>query len=183
MRKGLVTKAVEVVGVLFAAFGGFLGGIAPPQDADAKYAVGISSFLALIILLWIAAVSKTSLSRWWTTLALVLLVIAAIAAYGYKRDYDALAFEYPPGKRTVEHIAGMDLTPRAAEKMREDPTLSNSQLLTKFGGLPSVGKVWTENSIERARMRLTVGYVVLVLSLAGAVFSLTEGASREWEGS
>jgi hypothetical protein len=50
--------------VLFVAFGGFLTGVVPPKDADAKFAVGVSSFVALIVLFLCSALSnKRSAAR------------------------------------------------------------------------------------------------------------------------
>ena len=176
MDRRILSKGIEVVGVLFAAFGGFLAGIAPPQSADARFAVGISSFLALIILFTIAALSNKKYRTRWIISAVCLFVVAAGAAYYYKGIYDALTFEYPPGNRKAEHIAGTELTPIASNYKQQHPDLSNSQLLAKFGGLQYKGKVWTEESVNSARRKLITSYVVLVLAIAAAIFALTEGA-------
>ena len=176
MNQNILTKGIELVAVLFVAFGGFLAGIAPPQAADAKFAVGISSFLALIILFIVAALSKKKYRRVWIVAATCLFVISLVAAYYYKETYDALTFEYPPGSTKVEHIAGTELTPSAKEYKQQHEGISNAQLLAKFGGLQNKGKVWSEASGNSARRELIGGYVTLVLAIAAAIFALTEGA-------
>jgi uncharacterized membrane protein len=182
MKKNILVKSLEIVGVLFAAFGGFFVGIAPPQATDSKFAVGLSSFLALIILLAVAAATKRKYRARWILTSFILFVTSIAAALYYKVNYDALTFEYPPENTEVEHIAGTQLTPAAADYVRDHPGISNSQLLAKFGGLENKGKVWSIESINRARTKLTVSYVSLVLSISGAVFALTEGALAQVTG-
>jgi hypothetical protein len=174
MNRDVLIKGIEIVGVLFAAFGGFLAGIAPPEEADARFAVGISSFLALIILFIVAALSKKKYRGAWILTAACLFVIAVGAAYYYKTTYDDLTFEYPPGS----HVAGTELTPEAREYKQRHEGLSNAQLLARFGGLPNKGKVWPEASVNSVRAKLIISYVVLVLAIASAVFALTEGVLR-----
>jgi TRAP-type uncharacterized transport system fused permease subunit len=176
MGSNTLAKGIEIIGILFAAFGGFLAGIAPPQAADAKFAVGISSFLALIILFTIAALSRKRHQKSWVVTAFVLFIIAVGSAYYYKTLYNHLVFSYPPGNTQVEHIAGTELMPLAREYKKQHQSLSNSQLLAKFGGLQNKGSVWTETSVERARTKLIGSYMILVLSIASAIFALTEGA-------
>jgi NADH:ubiquinone oxidoreductase subunit 3 (subunit A) len=176
MNRNILIRGIEVIGILFAAFGGFLAGIAPPQAADAKYAVGISSFLALIILLTAATLSKKKYQKAWIIAAIALFIAAIGAAYYYKITYDALTFEYPPGSTQVEHITGTELTPRAKDYKQKNNGISNAQLLARFGGLENKGKVWTEESVNSARTKLIASYVVLVLAIAAAIFALTEGA-------
>ena len=175
MNNSLLVKGIEIVGVLFAAFGGFFVGIAPPQAADAKFAVGLSSFLALIILFIISALSKQKYRRVWLVTAGVLTLAILFAGYYYKTNYDTLTFEYPPGSTQVEHIAGTELTQDAREYKQAHPGISNAQLLAKFGGLENKGEVWSEESISKARTKLIGSYVFLVLAIASAIFALTEG--------
>jgi nicotinamide riboside transporter PnuC len=175
MNNSLLVKGIEIVGVLFAAFGGFLVGMAPPQAADAKFAVGLSSFLALIILFIISALAKRKYRRAWLIIAGVLAFVILFAGYYYKTNYDALTFEYPPGSTQVEHIAGTELTQEAREYKESHPGISNAQLLAKFGGLENKGEVWMEESVSKGRTKLIGIYVFLVLAIASAIFALTEG--------
>lgn len=176
MNRDLLVKGIEIIGVLFAAFGGFLVGIAPPQAPDAKYAVGISSLLALIVLFAIVALAKKKHRKRWIITGLVLFVVTMGAAYYYKALYDELTFAYPPGYSKVEHIAGTEKTAEAEKYLKEHQGLSNAQLLAKFGGLENKGKVWPETSINSARRKLITSYVILVLAIAGSIFAFIEGA-------
>jgi hypothetical protein len=172
VNRSILIKGIEIIGVLFAAFGGFLVGIAPPQEADARFAVGISSFLALIILFIVTALSKKKYPKVWIIIGACLFVIAIGAAYYYKTSYDALTFNYPPGT----HVAGTELTPKAKEYKEKNAGISNEQLLGAFGGLQNKSKVWPEASVNGARTKLITSYVVLVLALATAIFALVEGS-------
>ncbi|HXI26578.1 MAG TPA: hypothetical protein VNG71_22190, partial [Pyrinomonadaceae bacterium] len=101
----MLIKGIEVVGVLFSAFGGFLVGVAPPLAADARYAVGISSFFALIVLLLISSLAKKKHRNAWIISAICSFVIAVVSSYYYKDLYNELAFESPPGNPKVEYVA------------------------------------------------------------------------------
>lgn len=178
MDRSILTKGIEIVGVLFAAFGGFLAGIAPPQEADARFAIGISSFLALIILFMIAGFTGKRYRRVWIITAASLFIVAAGTAYYYKTNYDVLTFAYPPGSTHIEHIAGSELTEAAKKYKQQHEGISNAQLLAQFGGLENRGKVWPDASVNSARTKLIISYVILVLAIAGAIFALTEGVLR-----
>lgn len=171
----MLVRAIEVVGVLFAAFGGFLVGIAPPPEADARFAVGISSFFALVILLLVASLSNRKYRKIWIIVAFCSLVLAAVTAYYYKSSYNELTFEYPPGNPKVEYVAGTELTPAAQKVKRDNEGISNAKLVAGFGGLPYRGKVWPDASVNAARRKLIFSYVILVTALALSIFALTEG--------
>jgi TRAP-type uncharacterized transport system fused permease subunit len=176
MNRNTLARGVQVVGILFAAFGGFFAGIAPPRTADAKFAVGISSFLVLILLFLVVALSKKKHRKAWIIIASCLFIIAIGAALYYKTTYDALTFEYPPGSANVEYVGGTELTPAANDYKQQHQGISNAQLIAKFGGLQNMGRVWTEVSVNNARRKLIGSYMIVVLAIAGAIFALTEGA-------
>src|SRR5258706_6402784 len=171
MRQSVLIRALEVVGVLFAAFGGFLVGIAPPQAADARFAVGLSSFFALIILLLISSLANKKYRRAWRVGAVVFLLVAVAGAYYYRSTYYALTFEYPPGDSKVLLIAGTEFTPEAHKQRRDNPTISNAELVAGLGP----DRVWPEAAVNAARKKLIFSYVFLVMALASSIFSLTEG--------
>lgn len=173
MKQNILIRSIEVVGVLFAAFGGFLVGIAPPVAADARFAVGISSFFALIILLLVSSLAKEKYERAWIIAAICALLVAGVSAYYYRSIYYELTFEYPPGNTEVLLVAGTELTLEAQNLKRDDPTLSNAELLAGLGG--ELNRVWPEASLNAARKKLIFTYVILVIALASAIFSLTEG--------
>src|SRR5438552_8624437 len=98
VRNTLAT-AIEVVVFLFAAFGGFLRGVAPPEEADSKFAVGIASLLCLCLLLGISALLRLSpLAKYYSIVIAVtgvLFVVALVAAFVYKYNLGRLLFAWP----------------------------------------------------------------------------------------
>jgi hypothetical protein len=173
MRNGILVRAIEVVGILFAAFGGFLVGIAPPQDADARFAVGISSFFALIVLLFVSSLSAKKYRKVWLTVAMVSFALTVAAAYYYKSNYNSLTFSFP--QTEGRHVAGTYLTPEAQKERDKNPSISNMDLVAGFGGLPYATSVWPEAAINAAKNKLVFSYVFLVTALALSIFALTEG--------
>ncbi len=176
MNKDVLVKGIEIIGVLFAAFGGFLTGIAPPQASDARFAVGLSSFLSLILLFAIAALAKSKHRKAWIVASGLLFATAVAGGFLYWSNSVAYTFEYPPGNKRLDHIAGVDLTPEAKEYKQHHESISNAQLLAKFGGLENISRVWSAESIRQARTKLITSYLILVLAIASSIFALTEGA-------
>jgi heme/copper-type cytochrome/quinol oxidase subunit 3 len=180
MSQTWLASGIEIVVILFAAFSGFLVGIAPPGDADARFAVGIGSFVSLIALLLTKALARERpakrYKRVWIISAIILFAGVIASAFIYKQKYDALTFEYPPGSTKAEHVAGTELTQEAQLYQQEHPGISNAQLLAKYGGLEYKSRVWPEWSLRKARIWLVTSYLTLVLTLSGSIFALTEGA-------
>src|SRR5437870_1178861 len=104
----IVTKAIELIGFLFAAFGGFLTDIAPPEGDDARYSVGITSFLALIVLLFASAIAKNLPVRKFKRICLIAAAIffcsAVVSTFWYKHNLDRLTFAYPPEAIRAQYI-------------------------------------------------------------------------------
>src|SRR6266851_1024902 len=115
MKKRLATF-IQVVVFLFAAFGGFLKNIAPPAQTNPKFAVGLSSFLVLILLLIVSAVAAGSpekkARKTWITVGGVLFLVAITAGILYPWTLDKLTYAYPPPPDAPEawHVNGWELT-------------------------------------------------------------------------
>jgi hypothetical protein len=176
--KAILVKAVEVVVFIFAVFGGFLSGIAPPEEANAKFSVGVSSFFALVILLLIAAISSNTpvrkYKKWWLTAASAAFLFALAAAFSYKSNLERFTFPYPPESLKAEYIAGTEMTAEAKD-YQEKSGRTTSGVVAAFGGLSNREKVWSSSSIQKAQRILIVNYVALVLSFSISIFCLTEG--------
>lgn len=175
--KNLLASFIEVVVFLFASFGGFLRNIAPPDETNPSYHVGIVSFLVLIILLIVSAVSRRAPGprhRWaWMSAGIVCFVLAVPSAFLYPRMLHKYTYAYPLEKPTEVRVNGSEsgLTEVAKEWVRENPRESSPAVLArKF----PPGQVWTQESIERAKTILLFTYSSLVLSLATAIFCLVE---------
>ena len=168
-------RAVGAVGFLLAAFSGFLKRIAPPEES--AYSVGIASFLALCIVLLLSTRAKTgskpARAKLWIGLSAMLSVIAAATAIVYWQYREKLTFQYPPESPEAEYVAGTQYTPRA-QAWAQSTGHNASQIVAEFGGLAQRNRVWSDDSVRRAKLILITTYVCCVLSLAGAVFSLVE---------
>jgi hypothetical protein len=178
--RSLLTKGIEIVGGLFAASGGFLIGIAPPEESDAKFAVGVGSFLALIIWLLIKSLAQglptKKYKKRWMIASIALSIAFVLSAFIYKQKYDSLVFWYPPERPERQVVAGVALTPRALEYQRNSPETANNNALLLFGfGPENKNAVWPEESVRRAKAWLVGSYLVTVLTLIGSIFTLTEG--------
>jgi hypothetical protein len=175
-QRQVLAKAVQAITFLFAAFGGFLKSIEPPEGGSTSFARGLASFLALIAFLFISGVSRHKAPRIhrliWLRAALGLALVCVFSGLAYKYELDRLTFPYPPDNAETTLIGGNVPMPKA--KPYFDDGLSASQVLAKFGGPENKQLVWTEQSIRQASMLLTILYLTLIVSLAGAVFSLAE---------
>lgn len=175
--KKLLTTFVQIVVFLFAAFGGFLENIAPPSQTNPKFAVGLSSFLALIILLIVSALAKHSPAaksrKKWVWAGVILFVTAGFAGLLYPWTLGKLTYVYPPApdQPVAWRVSGLGYTQTARDFMRNNPgnwTPGKLELQLPYED------IWTDASVEKAKMLLLVNYVSLVLSIAAAIFCLLE---------
>lgn len=175
--KKLLTTFIQIVVFLFAAFGGFLGSVAPPAQTNPKFAVGLSSFLALIILLIVSALAKESPAaknrKKWIWAGIILFVAAGVAGLLYPWTLSRLTYIYPPppDEPVAWRVNGLEYTQTARDFMRDNPgnwTPGKLELQLPYED------IWTDASVEKAKMLLLVNYVSLVLSIAAAIFCLLE---------
>ena len=181
MKRHVVTL-VQFIGFLFAAFGGFLTDVAPPAQTNPKFAVGLSSFLALMALLIVSAIAKTApagkFRKRWITAGLICMLIALISGLIYPWTLTELTYSYPPPPDApeVQRVRGWVLTPTAKEFISRHPeTNSPGQLELK---LP-YEEIWTADSVAKAKILLLFSYIVLVLSIASGLFCLLEADLKE----
>ena len=177
--KNIIAKGIQVVTFLFAGFGDFLFKVAPPGEADSSFAVGISSLLTLFVLLFISAVTKNYnqkvLKNIWLSSTLLFFITTMASAAIYKEKLTAWTFSYPPETPQAQYISGTVLTSMAEEYKFKNPQKTVAEIVAAFGGLASLERVWTRDSIGYAKEILTVTYVLMVLSVSFMLFSLTEG--------
>lgn len=173
--KKLLASFIEVITFLLAAFGGFLKKIAPPDQVGAAYAVGMMSFLMLIVLLTISAIARQASAklalRRWVGAGVLLFVVALPACFLY--PYMLSHYTYPQRTElSKRRISAPDeyLTADARRYRSAQPNATSDDL---DRNLPD-GDVWTQTGVERTASRLLAAYAWLVLSLSGAVFCLLE---------
>lgn len=181
--KELLTRAVELITFLFACFSGFLTSVAPPEDAEAKFAVGLSSFLALIVLLFISVLAKHLMQnkrrKIWLIATVFLFLLAAFSAFYYKAKLDQLTFPFPPeAAAQTGYVGGTEFTTVALQYKQTHPGKTVAEIVADFGGLSNRTLVWPVEAINQAKLLLLVSYTLLVVSLAGALFGLAEMAGQ-----
>src|SRR5437667_4364336 len=100
MRKKIAT-AVGIVAALFASFGGFLTNVSPPEvpglGVDPRFAVGLASMAALIVLLIVQAVAakfapKGNVAIVWLLLGAFSGLSFVIVALNYNQQLEIRSF-------------------------------------------------------------------------------------------
>lgn len=179
--KDIIGKAVEVVAFALGAFSGYLTKIAPPDETGAAFAVGLVSFAALIIYLFILTLARGMLvpkhRKYWFAAAALCAISFISFAFVYRGARERLTFPWPPDEsEQVRYVSGGDqYTPSAQRWREENPGAASTELVADFGGINKRTAVWPAEAISRAGQTLTIEYIVMVLSLLTAIFCLTEG--------
>lgn len=180
--KGPIAAGVSAVSFLLGAFGGFLKTSAPPRhplhDTNSSFAVGVASLLTLVVFLAIAAVVQRSMRIQrrgpWFALSAVAVGVFILTAWLYNARLNVNQFPYP-GESDVAYTSGSVLTAQAETVMRSNPSLSKTHLVAGFGGIANSAQVWTEESIDRVHLLLSVLYIALVVSIGAALFAIAQG--------
>jgi hypothetical protein len=174
--KSLLISFVEVVAFLLASFGGFLKTIAPPEQTGAPYAIGILSFLVLVLLLIISALARSApgekFRRNWIIAGAVAFVTALPPAVFYPRALGRYTWAYPP-ENPVQRLRGLDkdFTRQVKDFLKDNPDQNKPEILARNFDIDGI---WTAESLIRASTKLLLLYAWLVMSLATAVFCLLE---------
>ena len=112
--KRIAVWALQIIGFFFAAFGGFLIKIAPPDQTGASYDVGIMSFFVLIVLLTISAAARgretKAHRRRWIIAGIVCFLIALPGVILYRTVWEDNTYSYPPEKPLSHHVRGCHST-------------------------------------------------------------------------
>ncbi|MBF0559542.1 MAG: hypothetical protein HQL08_12280 [Nitrospirae bacterium] len=178
--RGLLTWAVEIIGFLFSAFGGFLTNIAPPNRTNTTFSVGIVSFLLLIILLIVTASGRQAPgSRYrkrWIAFGTICFLSALPAVLLYWQALQLNTYDFPcTGSSTRHLMAGVqELTVESKNWIETHPYEKSACDLEM--NLPS-DQIWDSSAMLAAGKRLMLLYTWLVISLSTALFSLVEANS------
>jgi len=176
MKKPLVSF-IEIVVFLFAAFSGFLTKIAPPEQTNASYAVGIGSFFVLIVLLLVSAIAKDAPAekyrKGWVKAGIICFIIAIPVGLAYPWILGKLTYPYPPppDAPVAIHVNGWEPTETAQKFIRDNPGKSSPGQLEL--NLP-YEDIWISSSLSKAKIILLLSYTALILSIATAIFCLLE---------
>jgi hypothetical protein len=178
--KGLLTWAVEIVTLLFTAFGGFLTNIAPPSQTGTQFAVGIVSFVLLVVLLIVTAVGRQApgalYRKRWIGAGVVCVVLFLPGAFFYWQSWERNTYGFPCNPSVARHVKAtdQDLTDVAVKWIQSNPGQASACELEL--NLPS-DQIWKPDAILAVSRRLLFLYTWLVVTLATALFSLVEANS------
>lgn len=160
LRRKLLTVS-QFVAFLPTALGGLYSKIAPPDD-DLKFWPSYASLLAGLVFLVCKRFGKPRRIIMWVAIA-----FAAIVPVYYFVEYRDLVVRYVERKL----ICGTQYKPRGADYVAQHPNISKKDLVFAFGG--ELTDIWTEDSINRAHLRLGViysgGLAFLALALLTAL--------------
>jgi hypothetical protein len=188
----VIARALQLIGVLLGAAGGFLIGIAPPDrvanEGSPRFAIGVATLAGLVLLLIIssitAAKSRTSHRTFWLSSGGLLLLVFLVSSVKYPSVVDELTFLYPEGVvDKLRYTNGTELTPAASAAAKRYETEkgfppSKAKLVAGFAGVEHINRVWTPRSVRTAEQKLLIAYLVVTLSFMGAVFAVVEGTLR-----
>nr|WP_319393426.1 hypothetical protein [uncultured Desulfobacter sp.] len=177
--KNVLSKGIQVVAFLFAAFGGFLLKIAPPGGITLHFAVGISSIASIFILLFITSVMKNqpqiSYRKFWLSISAVSFFVVMGSSLLYFLNFSQMTFTFPPGSEEFRYTSGTILTPSAVDYLKENPLKTISELVADFGGPAHAELIWIRHTIQRSNFILILNYIFVLLSVSTMLFCLTEG--------
>lgn len=178
----LLAKFIQIVVFLFAAFGGFLNEVAPPTQTNPKMAVGLGSFLVLIVLLIISAVARNvpaaKSNKKWIVAGCVFFVLAGVSGLLYPWTLSKLTYYYPPppDAAVAWRVSGLELTQTAKDFIEREPgNYGPAQLEQNL----RYEDIWTERSLAKAKLLLLSNYLCLVLSISTSIFCLLEANSKK----
>ena len=183
---GLLKNAIQLIVLLFAAFGGFLINIVPP-GSEVKLPLGIAQFIALALLLYISAFSVYSLTlnkrrykknyRTWLLIAGLFLLLTVFSAFGYFNQYEKRVVKVENWGLTF--VRG-ELSAESMDACKEDKINDNNrceyELLTNYYTADQVvnGRLWTKESVQISKMQLLIWYIAFIITLSVTLFAAIE---------
>jgi vacuolar-type H+-ATPase subunit I/STV1 len=175
--KKVLSPLVGTIALLLGLFGGVLTRIAPPDTTGLAIAVGIVSFLLLLFLLLMSALSQQVSSaksmRIWLFTGIMLTLLSVPAIFVYPTVLDRYTY-VPVGNANARKVHASDefLTPDAKSYVQANPgDASPARLARNF---ESDEMIWQKQGLEIAQQRLLVCYAWLVISLCSAIFCFVQ---------
>ncbi|NCU06397.1 MAG: hypothetical protein GXC73_20775 [Chitinophagaceae bacterium] len=179
-------SGIQIISILFAAFGGFLVHIAPPGGII-KLSVGIAQFIILCILLYISALSVYSLAqnkrqykknyKVWLTTCGIALISTIITSVIYFKQHNQLVIKVD--RWDAIYVRGT-LSEKSLEICNEEKISGKHscemELLNNYYTAEQVedGYLWSPESIKSSQLTLLICYLAFMLSLSITIFSAIE---------
>jgi ABC-type transport system involved in multi-copper enzyme maturation permease subunit len=185
----IIKTSVQVILLFFGLFGGFLLHAAPPDyNSEFKLVIGLAQFVSLLLFLLISVVlnlyakrrqkGAPLLLKVWLLLIVVFVVGFIVMVFRYYQHFNTLTVWQSTWK--IRFIRGTELTEESTRHCKEYKISAykcESHLLNIFytsGEIAFENALWTEASVQENRSRLFRDYVLLIITLSGALFSLVE---------
>ncbi|MFD0750380.1 hypothetical protein ACFQZS_09525 [Mucilaginibacter calamicampi] len=180
-NSSILSRCIQGVTILLAAFNGFLTNWAPPTQQFSKlsFEVGLISVGSLVILLLVISFRKklkASTNKWYL-ISIPLILGGLIVGMLYKSTLNEYVIE-PPGESNPI-IIGNTYTQGAASYIKLFPDKPVNELIADHGGVMNIEKIWTRASINAVQSRLAVLYIIFVLLTVSSIFILAEGKVHE----
>ena len=191
-KTAIIKSSIQLVVLLFAAFGGFLLNIAPPSNSTVNLAVGITEFITLALLLFISAFTNFSLVlnkkrfkknyRSWLIFGAVCFVLLLFFSIQYFSRYNNSVVTV--NKWDTKFIRGT-LSPDAIKLCADEKYNINhceSLLLEHEYGVDDIedGLLWTKESMKKNQLQLLIYYLSFIITLSACLFSLIELLSANY---
>lgn len=182
MNRNILSKAISVVGVIAAAFGGALTKAQPPDSAG-QTAGFIGSFACLIILLIISAIASyrnIKLHKIWIGLAVLALAGFIYFALDYSSYKDKYVTAFPKDSPDKEYYIIGDTLGKSGLEVKTYLIKQKLDLIPEnyfeYGqGTPNINNLWTPSSRRFVADKLRNKYLLVMILLSLAIFSITEG--------
>lgn len=182
----ILKNGIQIIAILFAAFGGFLLNIAPPGGAI-KLSVGIAQFITLCLLLYISAFSIYSLSlnksrykknfKTWLVICGIALISTIVTAIVYFQQYNHLVIKIDKWDAAyVKGYLSFESLKICKEEKNDTEHGCEMELLNNFYTAQQVedGFLWTRESMKASQLRLLIWYLAFILSLSISLFATIE---------
>jgi hypothetical protein len=186
-KTGAWARALQAVASVFAAFGGFVVNIQPPEEAYLGYSIALAGVLSALLLLLLSAVGRSvanfvTYRRVCLILGAALIVGVGAAGVSYQNVVLVRTLDIPGanGSKPAKVIIGTELTPAARKWVQDNPcslempfSCSNRSLFMHFG-LDAKELVWTRESILESVRILNDLYLTFAVLLSSSTFVLCE---------
>jgi hypothetical protein len=182
INKGALTSGLQVVATLFAVGGAFLGDFLPEQIDNKKFIYGIAQLLCLIIFFLIKNRLRSNNTKIekkrWGTVGLIMGIAFLSCSYLY---YNHAQHHLKSMRGVTEKIITGKLT-KEAKAMCETPEFTQTNILHKpcedallnFRTVQDVEFIWEPGSVDRNADFFVLLYILIILTLSAAIFSLIE---------
>jgi len=175
--EGMLARAGKAVAAVFSGFGGFLLNVQPPEGVLKGFTVGFATTLSALVFLLLSVLVQWKIHNKYRLVLLVLTIVlgtgVVFTGLHYQSAFGMLTLDLPTQSGSEKIVIGDQLTPHAAARQSQTGE-SLSRLLLDFGGKSHREDVWTRESINKARVLLSNGYLKMSVFISASIFCFAE---------